>query len=367
MNRFTWKSTALVFSISLSVACAQGQDADRKHDVTVDDCFSLAQITESAISPDGKFVAYAESRWKKGTGDHKADLWVVPTKSGKPTRLTSDQAGERSIRWSPDGVFLYFLANRIHKGSKEPAKTQVWRLRSGADEPVAVTHVPAGIDGYDLAAGRQVDLLHRIPASHRWRLGPASQEVRPSRIRPRPRRPHDDPQAVAGDVARGGRRRAQASRHGVLRIAGRQTTGDRLLAGEQGHQSRRAHRGRRRRPRHGCDDEASRRSLAREGPVPVRQAELARLVPGRQSACVRHRFRRLSERNPRGEVDRREAGCREVAALSGNHAACGSRRNDADAMARPHRALLRRRRSCPHAHLQRQECRQAQRRSRSSA
>ena len=132
-----------------------GQDDVRTHDVTVDDYFTLAHINESAISPDGKFVAYAEARWNQATGDHKADLWVVATKSGRPTRLTFDRAGERSIRWSPDGKFLYFLGNRTRKGAKEPpfdGKTQVWRLRPGSDAPVAVTRVAGGVDDYDLAA-----------------------------------------------------------------------------------------------------------------------------------------------------------------------------------------------------------------------
>ncbi|HEX3315682.1 MAG TPA: prolyl oligopeptidase family serine peptidase [Gemmataceae bacterium] len=151
MNRHA--SIVIAFGLSFALSCAvvHGQDAERTHDVTVDDYFTLAHIQESAISPDGKFVAYAEGRWRKANGDHKADLWVVPTKSGKPTRLTFDQAGERSIRWSPDGKYLYFLANRVHQGAKDWGKTQVWRLRSGGDEPVAVTREAGGVDAFDLA------------------------------------------------------------------------------------------------------------------------------------------------------------------------------------------------------------------------
>ena len=61
-------------------------------------------ITELAVSPDGKHVAYCEGRWDKADDDRKTDLWVVATDGkGKPRRLTGDRANDRHPKWSADG------------------------------------------------------------------------------------------------------------------------------------------------------------------------------------------------------------------------------------------------------------------------
>src|SRR5262245_49471790 len=80
------------------------------HDITPDDYFSLATITEVAVSPDGKHVAYCEACWDKGDDSRKTDLWVVPTDGkGKPQRLTFDRANDRKPKWSADARAIYVL------------------------------------------------------------------------------------------------------------------------------------------------------------------------------------------------------------------------------------------------------------------
>src|SRR4051812_27139246 len=49
----------------------------RTHDVTVDDYFTLAAVTEVAVSRDGSCIAYTDSRWQKSTNDRKSDLWIL--------------------------------------------------------------------------------------------------------------------------------------------------------------------------------------------------------------------------------------------------------------------------------------------------
>src|SRR4051812_11247234 len=82
--------------------------ADRTHDITTDDYATLANVTQVAVSPDGKHVAYCEGRWQVTTDDRKSDLWVVAT-DGKspPRRLTFERANDRDAKWSADGKTLY--------------------------------------------------------------------------------------------------------------------------------------------------------------------------------------------------------------------------------------------------------------------
>jgi dipeptidyl aminopeptidase/acylaminoacyl peptidase len=133
---------------------------ERTHDVTIDDYFSLALITGSAISPDGKYVTYSEARWQQSTGDRKSDLWIVDTKTAKSKKLTFDRCNPRSMVWTADSKGIYFLANRKRDGDKQPpfdGKTQVWRMSPAGGGFSAVTQVEGGVEAFALIGdGKQL-------------------------------------------------------------------------------------------------------------------------------------------------------------------------------------------------------------------
>lgn len=57
---------------------------------------------DPAISPDGKFVAFA---WQ-------GDVWTASIDGGKATRITAHPASDASPKFHPDGETLYFTSNR---------------------------------------------------------------------------------------------------------------------------------------------------------------------------------------------------------------------------------------------------------------
>ena len=119
---------------------ADGQPA--KRDITLDDYFTLAFIAESAISPNGEYVAYADARWQLSTNDRKADLWVAKTATGEASRLTFDRTADRSLTWSGDSKYIYFLRDPKRKNDGCPPRdleAQVWPARLGGGEPLAIT------------------------------------------------------------------------------------------------------------------------------------------------------------------------------------------------------------------------------------
>ncbi|CAN5623378.1 hypothetical protein BH11PLA2_BH11PLA2_35300 [soil metagenome] len=130
--------------------------AERTHTVVPADYFTLATITEVAVSPDGKHVAYAEARWDKADDQRKGDLWVLATDGkSKPVKLTFDRTNDHKLKWSADSGTIYFLSNRKRAAeTKAPydGKTQVWSIPVTGGSPRAVTSVDGGITGYDLAA-----------------------------------------------------------------------------------------------------------------------------------------------------------------------------------------------------------------------
>src|SRR5438874_11418816 len=107
-----------------------GQPA-RTHDVTPDDYFTLKTVTELAVSPDGKQVAYCLASWDTKADNRRTDLWVVAADGkGEPRQLTAARANDRKPKWAADGKAVYVLGNRKKEGEKKPpldGSAQVWR------------------------------------------------------------------------------------------------------------------------------------------------------------------------------------------------------------------------------------------------
>jgi dipeptidyl aminopeptidase/acylaminoacyl peptidase len=125
----------------------------KRHEITIDDYFTLAFSSEQMISPNGKSVGYAEGRWQSSTNDRKTDLWVADVGTGEAIRLTFDRAGYSGLQWAPDSQHFYFVAARKRDGASGPpydGKTQVWRLSVGGGEPLAITRVAGGIDRFGI-------------------------------------------------------------------------------------------------------------------------------------------------------------------------------------------------------------------------
>jgi dipeptidyl aminopeptidase/acylaminoacyl peptidase len=134
----------------------QGSRVDAQpplRDITIDDYFSLAYITDIAISPDGARIAYAEWRWDGPDKPRDTDLWLVDTDGQNSRRLTFDPTDENAPRWSADGFSLYYLSSNKREGEKNPpynGTTQVWRLDLKSGVTVPVTNESGGVNAYSL-------------------------------------------------------------------------------------------------------------------------------------------------------------------------------------------------------------------------
>ena len=138
-----------------ATAAADGEP-DRDHDVTVDDYFTQASVTDAVISPDGTQVVYVDHRWEPPRETRNPDLWLVPTAGGgPPRRLTFEFGAEGMPQWSPDGRHLFYLAARKRDDGRFPPyndKNQVWRiavgLPDGAPDETPVTRVESGVEKF---------------------------------------------------------------------------------------------------------------------------------------------------------------------------------------------------------------------------
>src|ERR1700754_4477990 len=68
--------------------------------LTLQDLLSAEPIGETALSPDGKTVAFVRS----------GQIDLLSTAGGWPVLLTSTQGGKTGLSWSPDGTQLAYAS-----------------------------------------------------------------------------------------------------------------------------------------------------------------------------------------------------------------------------------------------------------------
>ena len=123
------------------------------HPVTLSDLFRFQNVGSPVVSPDGKWIAYTVRKTDLKADKTATDLWMVSWDGRQDIRLTwgfqsiADEHGLGSSsdpRWSPDGKYLSFLADR-----PGPAKdTQVWIMDRRGGEAHQLTNVMGHIRGY---------------------------------------------------------------------------------------------------------------------------------------------------------------------------------------------------------------------------
>lgn len=93
-----------------------------------------------------------------GYGNPKvhAHIWTVsvPTTLGempKPKQLTKGNWDEGSVKWSPDGKRLYFIARRVAESYYEQSRTDLYSIDLNGNDEKKVLTFEGGMRGYDFS------------------------------------------------------------------------------------------------------------------------------------------------------------------------------------------------------------------------
>lgn len=121
------KSAAAVLALILTVSLAGASGAaDRSSfDRNVDALFSVRELSQVAISPDGQRVAWVESLHEKnGAPSSNSSIYIsgLGPRENSPRRVTAgsgDPHAEHDAVWSPDGHELAFLSDARDAGQLE--------------------------------------------------------------------------------------------------------------------------------------------------------------------------------------------------------------------------------------------------------
>jgi dipeptidyl aminopeptidase/acylaminoacyl peptidase len=138
-------SIALAATFLLGAADAAAADGTAagpgRRPMTVEDLWAMDRVGPPAVSPDGRQVAFAVTRYSMEENEGNSDLWLVPSDgSGPPRRLTWNEKSDSQPAWSPDGRRLAFVSKR---SGDDPAQLYILPLDGGEAEPV--TDLPVAV------------------------------------------------------------------------------------------------------------------------------------------------------------------------------------------------------------------------------
>jgi dipeptidyl aminopeptidase/acylaminoacyl peptidase len=159
----------LLIVVSSFVTAAHAQRNLRPSDV-----YRLKSVSEPAVSPDEKWVAYTVSSPDSTTDSYNENVWMTSIDGKQSVQLTHTEEDESTPRWSPDGKYLSFLSGR----DDAKKKAQVWIMNRLGGEARQLTKLKSAVSDF-----------HWSPDSRKLLLVIKDQEVRPDSIKDKPAKP----------------------------------------------------------------------------------------------------------------------------------------------------------------------------------
>jgi dipeptidyl aminopeptidase/acylaminoacyl peptidase len=105
----------------------------------------LARISEPALSPDGKTVAFTVQTVDIEQNTKPTQIYVVGLNGGFPRQITREGTDNERPRWSPDSKQIYFISNR-------DGSSQVWAMNPDGANARPVSHFAAEAGGILVSA-----------------------------------------------------------------------------------------------------------------------------------------------------------------------------------------------------------------------
>jgi dipeptidyl aminopeptidase/acylaminoacyl peptidase len=121
------------------------------HPFDVHDLVMMDRVSDPALSPDGKTIAYQVRETDYDANKGKTGIWTVPAAGGKAMRVTDKALNASGARWSGDGSLL-FLASK-------DGVNQLWQVDAKGGAAHQVSSFALDINNYKLSPDGQRVLL----------------------------------------------------------------------------------------------------------------------------------------------------------------------------------------------------------------
>jgi Tol biopolymer transport system component len=80
--------------------------------MTFEDMMHMKRLGETAVSPDGKWLAFSVTTVDLAQNTKTAELWLQPIAGGDPKKIAVAQSGDNGPQFSPDGHSVLLLSGR---------------------------------------------------------------------------------------------------------------------------------------------------------------------------------------------------------------------------------------------------------------
>ena len=91
---------------------APAQTAPQKRPMTFEDMMQMKRLGDTAVSPDGKWLAYSVTTVDLAKNTKTAELWLQAIAGGEPFKLAVGQLGDSGVQFAPDDKRILFLSSR---------------------------------------------------------------------------------------------------------------------------------------------------------------------------------------------------------------------------------------------------------------
>jgi dipeptidyl aminopeptidase/acylaminoacyl peptidase len=103
---------ALAFVLPALSRAQAAPTAGPKRPMTFEDMMQMKRLGDTAVSPDGKWLAYAVTSVDLNQNTKRAELWLQAIAGGEPMKLAVAQAGDSGLQFAADGKRILFLSSR---------------------------------------------------------------------------------------------------------------------------------------------------------------------------------------------------------------------------------------------------------------
>jgi dipeptidyl aminopeptidase/acylaminoacyl peptidase len=142
----TFFASRLIIPLIAATLITIPGDAQNRRAMTLDDLLTAVRVSEPALSPDGRLVAYTRTTTDLQSGKRDGDIYVVPADGSAAPRLVTGGAGSQTTpRFLPDSRRIVFVADvgdvsQLHVADVNGGTPKaITRLSTGVQSPVVIS------------------------------------------------------------------------------------------------------------------------------------------------------------------------------------------------------------------------------------
>ena len=124
----TFKLTLVLLLVAASLSPTQSQA--QKRPMTFDDMMAMKRLGDTAVSPDGQWLAYAVTTIDLDQNQKKTEWWLQTIAGGEPQKIAVTQPGDSGVQFATNGKHILFISSR--KGLQ-----QIWIAAFDSDTGAA--------------------------------------------------------------------------------------------------------------------------------------------------------------------------------------------------------------------------------------